>query len=174
MMRAKSILKSNSGFSLLEMIIVIAIISIMTGISVLAFSVVDNANVSKAANSFDTAFNSARVESMARGREAGKLILTYTGGTLYYQIGATGTPKEICNSMITVSAVVGENYALQTGVPLADGAVIEYEFNSAGSVVYTDASTMVTKLIFTRGRRNVEVFLYLDTGKHDTNMFYTP
>lgn len=167
--RKESILRNNRGFSLVEVMVVMVIMIIAVGMVTISYTLVHNANVSKAANILDTAFNKARVESMARGSEAGKLIIFMENGNLYYKISDTGEKTLVCTPMITVNIVSG-SYTDIVGTTITGTATIaEYTFNSAG-MVNTVSSTPPTKFIFSRANRRVEVVFYLETGKHETNL----
>lgn len=160
---------NNKGFSLIELLVVIVIVAVITGMTTITLVVVDNANVSKAANTFNTAINTARVQSMSRGPEAGGLHITRENGILYYQIGPGDAKHEICSPAIDVQMVVG-NYTATAGVPITtDGDIASISFNSAGMVIGASSSSL-TKLIFIRGNRRVETVLYNETGKHEVNL----
>lgn len=167
--KKEGILQNNRGFSLVEVMVVMVIMIIAVGMVTISYTLVHNANVSKAANVLDTAFNKARVESMARGSEAGKLIVFMENGNLYYKISDTGEKTLICTSMIAVNTVSGSYTDTIGSLVLGTTPIAEYTFNSAG-MVNTVAGAPPTKFIFSRGNRKVEVVFYLETGKHETNL----
>lgn len=169
-------MKKNKGFSLVEILVVIAIMAVMVSAVALSYNIIDKANVAKAARTYDTAIDTARNMSMAKGPDAGVLILSMSGGKLYYQIGETSEKKEICGPMISVTVMIDSPYSSRSGgIAMADGAEYRLYFNSAGTLYlgYTGGTcTNVTKLIFSRGDRHIEVILYKETGKHTTNFWY--
>lgn len=167
--KTDGILQNNRGFSLIELMVVVVIMIIAVGLVTISYTLVHNANVSKAANVLDTAFNKARIESMARGVDAGKLVIFMENGNLYYKISDTGEKTLICTSMIAVSIVSGSYTDTVGSLVSGTGTIAEYTFNSAGAV-RTVASAPPTKFIFNRGNRTVEVVFYLETGKHETNL----
>lgn len=161
----KSILGSNKGFSLIELIVVIAIMAVATGLVTITYSLVHNANVSKAANALDTAFNKARIQAMAKGTAAGQLTVWIDGGVMYYTIGDPDT--ETLTPTAVNSAVIDISYSLD-GVNWNNGdmADVVYRFNSAGMVI--SPSGLPQEFAFSRGTRRVDVIFYLETGKHTT------
>lgn len=163
----KSILSSNKGFSLVELLVVVAIMAVATGLVSITYTLITNANVSKAANTLDTAFNKARVESMAKGPDAGQLTVWSTSGILYYTIGdpATETPIAVNNASTDFWCHVGGSiYPPNTDIP-----PMIYRFNSAGIVM--PSSWISDYYEFSNGNRRVDVIFYLDTGKHTTKIY---
>lgn len=160
----KSILGSNKGFSLVELMVVIAIMAVATGLVSITYSLVHNANVSKAANTLDTVFNKARVQSMAKGTDAGQLTLWIDDDNiLYYTIGdpeGTGT---------AVNSGTTEVRYGRSGVSTTYDSMdpITYRFNSAGMVT-SSGTSLPDYFEFFYGTRRVGVRFYLDTGKHET------
>lgn len=161
-----SILSSNKGFSLIELLVVIAIMAVAVGLVTITYVIVDNANVAKAANTLDTAFNKARVQSMAKGTDAGQLTVWMTDGVVYYTIGdpAVETPTAVNSGTIEVNYTYTDG---SLGGPPTMSAVT-YRFNSAGMVIQD--SNMVKEFEFSHGTRKVAVIFYLDTGKHTTEL----
>ena len=85
--RMKKIFRSNKGFSLLELLIVITISMILVGGAAIGINLLHNANVNSAADRLKSAFNSARSISMAKGQNAGALTFRRVGESLYVYIG---------------------------------------------------------------------------------------
>lgn len=165
--QGRSILCSDQGFTLLELLVVVAIMSIAVGLVSITYSVVHNANVSKAANTLDTAFNKARIQSMAKGTEAGQLTLWIDYGTLYYTIGDPDveTPTAVNSGVIDVS-YTDTNGVLFGHVDFMPE--VTYRFNSAGMVIGSGYS--VREFGFSYGNREVDVIFFLETGKHMTEL----
>ncbi len=172
--RHKKIWNDNSGFTLAELLVVLAIISILTGMAVLSYSVVGNADVNKAARNYASILSKARTESMAKGTDAGQLNLIYENNRLYYWIGtedaSTAAKEEVCSSMIDVLLVYDAN-----GTPLVveveSGHTYIIRFSTSGMVEPLDPSTnlFLSIVSFSRGNREVETVLYL-TGKNKTRL----
>ncbi len=162
----KSILSSNKGFSLIELLVVVAIMAVAVGLITITYVIVHNANVAKAANTLDTAFNKARIQSMAKGTEAGKLTLWMQGGVLYYTIGdkAVESPTAVNNATIDIQYSDGASWSGS----IDDMSDVVYCFNSAGMVIQDSA--LPQEFEFSHGTRKVAVIFYLDTGKHTTEL----
>lgn len=165
----KSILSSNKGFTLMELLVVVAIMAVATGLISITYSIVQNANVSKVANTLDTVFNKARIQSMAKGTDAGQLRLWIDEGILYYTIGDPDTeePTAINSSVISIRYTDTMGTVSSTGVQYSP--VYTYRFNSAGMVI-SSGDMLVRDFEFSYGNRRVGVMFFLDTGKHMTEL----
>ena len=180
-MEKKKVLHNNNGFSLVEMLIVIALMAILLGLAALSYSTVMNAQLSEAARTYESAINNAIAQSMAKGSEAGKLTIGMENSELYYMIGDTATaPRErICSVRFDPRYIMGNTagYTPGTGaplgIPISEGSVFTIYFNSNGTVdTARSTSGGMSRLTFSYGSRVIEVFLYLETGKHDVIMHY--
>lgn len=167
----KSILSSNKGFSLIELLVVIAIMAVATGLVTITYSLVHNANVAKAANTLDTAFNKARIQSMAKGADAGQLNVWVDGGVMYYTIGKDNNPDTNPNpdGKTAVNSAVISIYVPTVGMDVTDIATCVYRFNSAGMVT-SPAGPIPDEWQFYHGNRRVKVVFYFETGKHMTEL----
>lgn len=156
-------MKNNKGFSLMELLIVVVIAAIMVGFVTITMAIVTNADASKAANAFDTAINTSRIQCMAKGTDAGQLILSSQDGFLYYQIGLDGPLEKICTPAISVNVIT--NSSVSEGDAMPDGDIGVISFNSAGMVKNINSDTIIG-MRFSRGNRTMETVLYPETGKH--------
>lgn len=164
----RSILCSNKGFSLIELIVVIAIMAVAVGLVTITYTLVHNANVAKAANMLDTAFNKARIQSMAKGPDAGQLTVWIDGGVMYYTIGDpdTESPTAVNSAVINISYSADGSSWLG---PNVDMSQVVYRFNSAGMVIQSGAF-LPREYAFSYGTRRVDVIFFLETGKHMTEL----
>lgn len=161
------IVRSNTGFTLMEMLVTIVISAILIGMVTVTIAVVNNADAGKAARALNAAIGQARTESMAKGTDAGQLTLSMVEGALYYQIGdpTTAPMIQISSRLIGVEAVYDDT-SLTTGSPLTTPVTVRF---STSGFQETGPSGNLSKIIFSRGTRRVETVLYL-TGKHETNL----
>lgn len=154
---------NNKGFSLLEMIVVLAVITVVTALTTLTVVVVHNARVSEGAANMKSAITTSRVQSMAKGTEGGKLVISVDNGSVYAQIGE-GEKKRICNKMIECYRTNSATMPTQVegdNVSGGSGDIATITFNSAGMVVDADYNCF----IFTRKSKSVAVMVYPETGK---------
>ncbi|MCR4936673.1 MAG: type II secretion system GspH family protein [Lachnospiraceae bacterium] len=144
------LLKCNKGFSLAEMLVVIAIMAILTGGAVASISIINNANVNKAAQTLDDAFSKARSNGMARGDSTYTFNLSMIGNDLYASYG--GATEKISGGGVSVS------------LP----ATTSFWFGADGSVRGTAAVS--ENVIFTRGDRSAKFWFYRITGEHGVTL----
>lgn len=167
------ILNDNSGFTLLELMVVLAIVAVITGMAALSYSLVSNADVNRAARDFASVLSKARTESMTKGTDAGQLNLIVEDSRLYYWIGtedaSTAIKEEICSSLIALEVVYNDSSdSAVTGTPATDGFAAVIRFSTSGLVERpADGSQVLSKMIFSRGNRRVAATLY-STGKNAT------
>ena len=75
--------KNNRGFSLVEVIVAMLIMSIMASTAVLSYNVVRKRNVQKAAQNLSEALEQARLSALAKNGEYETVLLVYFNGTNY-------------------------------------------------------------------------------------------
>ena len=84
---------NNKGLSYIELILVISIATLLTGLVSISMGTVNRNNVQKAASSLESGFKTAQVSSMAKGSERGALYIYNRGGKCYYSIGSIGNEE---------------------------------------------------------------------------------
>ena len=173
----KKNLCNNKGFSLVEILVVITIMMILVGIAAMSYQVVMNANVSKAANTLNADFSTARTTCMAKGEDEGTLTLKMIDGKLYSFIGsaADGTAatksemKQISNNATTV--LFATDPSAVGGTALTDGYSIQYAFLPSGALKSATSPDSCYVYIFENKKRGSRAFFYPETGRHDVSIF---
>ena len=148
-------LRNDKAFSLVEVLVVMAIMAILTGGAVASIAIVNNANVNKAANALDNAFTKARTIGMAKGSSY-HFQTVMVGNTLYAYIGdpATGMEKEKISG---------------GGVSVVLPASSDYTFSADGSVRGVTGNVK-TVYKFTHGERTAEFWFHSLTGEHGVTL----
>lgn len=162
-------INNNKGFSLLELLIVMAVSAVVVGFASLSISTYYNAKVNDAAARMESMIRRARTESMSKGQEAGKLILTVEGDGLYGQIGTTGGKELISSNLIDVYITnhiygTADNVYNTHNMLNAATGTYEIEFTSSGLVQSESAPGCPGSIIFSRGSRHWQVLLFHETG----------
>ena len=184
----KKNLSGNKGFSLVEVMVVIAIMMIVVGIAALSFNIVSNANVSKAANSLNSSFATARSTAMAKGLDAGTLTIKVIGDKTYCYIGSAADGyaatanqmDQIASAAISVELSASDSAT--GGAILPEGYVAQYSFRQSGGMCvvsysggtpsYSDyTSDSCVCYIFKNKKRGARAFIYPETGRHDVGIW---
>lgn len=125
--------KNNAGFSLVELMIVVAIISVLIGVITITYSIVGKANAKSYATTLKQAIASARSDTMGRVQNTYELIITGNAdGTVDVQIGQGGSRQRIGDSKTPV-----ELFSDGAAVSIIPGRIFRMKFSkSDGHVTY--------------------------------------
>ncbi len=166
------ILKSNSGVTIMEMLVVLVLIAILSGLVGLTYQYIHNANVQKAGENLAAALRTARTTSMSKGTEKGRLNLISEGGRLYYTIGDSTEKQEICNQVMGFCIYTTKNAGSTSLAPTGQtgDCTITIRFTAAGML---DNSAFGSNyVVFFKGNRAYSVLVYPETGKIEQTLFY--
>ena len=172
--------RNNKGFSYVEMIVVIGIMSLMTAFIALTLGTVNRNNVRRAAESIESKFNEARIGAMSKGTTNGYLIIAKYKSNIYTYIGeyidaSTGDPytaeaiskrgDKLCSANLEVM-VDGHKFS-ENG----DVLYIQFKQSTGGVNAYTGADPTSAKsqfIVTVANQKNTMVSsfrVYKSTGK---------
>ena len=148
----------DKGFSLVELIVVIAMMAVAVTVTSLALSNITLANAKKCATELRTALELARVETTGRVAGDAPVIRLYKDdGSIYLKAGDAGA-EEIGNGSVKVQ------YRTESGGTLADlddtGLQFQYK-KSTGGFARMDAK----EIVISGAYREYVITLYETTGK---------
>ena len=86
--------KTNKGLSYIELILVIAIMTLMAGLVTITMGTVNRNNLNRASDKVVSVFNEARNNALSKGSDNGYLNITSVDGVIYYNVG-----KPICDNL---------------------------------------------------------------------------
>jgi len=158
----------NKGFTLVELLVVMAIAMIVATLVLISFNVVDNANVTKSAHRLEHLIRTARSRAMSKGADAGQMTIEKRGDGNYYAVigtGANQTSEMICNAGVEVTAAA--DYNATAGVAFTSTPIV---FRTNGALRYGTGQTVYRKFFLHRDARTMEVIIYEETGAVDVNM----
>ena len=132
--------KSNAGFSLVELMVVVAIISVLIGAVAITYSIVGKANAKSYATTLKQALATVRSETMGRVQNTYELILTGdSDGTVYVQVGQNANREEVASSKIPMDiysggthVTMGSGMVFRVKFSKADGRITSMQFDGAG------------------------------------------
>ncbi len=167
----KKFIKNNSGVTILEMLVVLCVIAILSGIIGLTYQYIHNANVQRAGENLAAAIKAARTTSMAKGTEKGRLNIIVEGGKMYYSIGDSPEKEEICNQVMGFYIKPDKTTVTNTAPGGQTGnTTVTIRFTSAGMLDKDHSGT--NYIVFFKGKRAYSVLVYPETGKVEQTLFY--
>lgn len=179
-----SIKRNNKGFSLLELMVVVAIMAILTGITTITYRTVNNSNVNKAASVVD--------DYLSLAREKAKTVSAYEWN-MTISVGDKETLVSYVKKTMTPSGAVKEDIMDSKSLPknvkfrIIDDAGSEIKLEgtvSRISIAFNSLTGSVSKVYFSDGssidikdksycditayykNKSRSVRLYFVTGKH--------
>lgn len=166
--------RDNKGFSLIEMVVVLAIMLVMTGAIMMSVSSLYSQQVKRATRTIDSLLTDTKTLTMAK---TSSYFSLRKDGDYYYAETTDGTKKQLSNNKtLTVK------YKLKSGTSYIDVATtpvaISYQkssgaFDKAGSVNVDGSVNLrsvddyVDMFIISCGNREMKIKLYPKTGKHE-------
>lgn len=125
--------RNNKGFSYVEMIVVLGIMSIMTAFIALTLGTVNRNNVRRASESIQSKMNEARVSAMSKGTQRGYLMIARYNNNIYTYVGQGIDPTT--GELYTAEAISKRGEKLCS--PKLNITVAGQEMNGdVGNVVY--------------------------------------
>lgn len=175
MEREKSIKSNNSGLSILELIVVLAIMAVVSGIFILSTSFATDKQVTSCAERIASSLEQTR--SLCLGKQSGEITISkLTGDNVkaqmkidnvnYGDLVSIGHQGLTVNVIYCTSYTDKDNYVANTTSVLSS-ETIKFSRNS-GSVKNPPVNTSVIVFQVTNGRRTINVCLDTFTGRVTT------
>lgn len=160
-------MRNNKGFSLVELIVVIAIMAVMVGASVITVGMIGGFKAKECAQSIETTLNKARVDTMGKfsvylkfyqGADGAFYVDTYTNG-------AFGSTERVGKKGVTVS-YADENDLSNLRALDSTGFYVQFD-RSSGALRSPEvgATARVEKIVVTQGSKTITITIYPETGK---------
>jgi len=171
--RDKNIIKDNSGFSLVELVIVITIMVVLTGSSISIMVGISNAKVKSCAQSIYSDLNRVKTNTMAKEKGNGTTADDYYFSL--YRAGDDVMLKERINGNDDLKKIGGRGLTVQYTTTEGGSknslgsAEIKCKFSrSSGSVLSSDFS----EIFVTNAHVTWKVIVYKATGKVKLEQIY--
>ncbi len=158
----------NKGFSLVELMVIIGIMSILTGIFTFGFSLISNKQVDQCAKKIQMSLENARTTSM--GKKYVDLHFYYSGGKIYVEkrIDMSGSTAitEMGDGSLTVKYVLKDASGAQTSTTLQSADLYNVCFDRAsGSLKPISGNTYLDHFEVSNGRKTLKVKIEKLTGR---------
>ncbi len=169
---------NNAGASLIELLVIMAILAVLLSGTIIGFSVVNSSNVKQASRTTKTFMEKTRSSSMSVLADEWGFILERTGSeykvSVYKTYKKDGVPvtetldEKVLGSRISATVISGTNeYALNDGDDLkvvfdkSSGEVSKVTFSGSAC---TPADNMIS-INYTSGKNKSTTQLYFISGK---------
>ena len=169
--------ENNKGFSLVELLVAVAILGIVAVTSSLSFSAVRRADVTKARQTVDSIMSQVRMNNMSKAESEYLYIYLYDD-SYYYKIS-----NEKKNSVTAIRAIAEDEevllcdasieiyYGTESATQLNGSYfVISYEKSTGAFKCYDSSSSStvidIETIVFSRGGKECSLTLAPETGKH--------
>lgn len=164
-------MKNNRGFSLIEMIIVIAILAVVGAVGLGFMTIQSNAKLNECANKISSSISKVRIDAMSKSKNEMQYYITIgkdsvaDGGNFYLIKHMDGTDvKEIIGSkdfIITYTAEDGSVENVVTGSNL----VIKFERMTGGLKATFPGNKYIKEIKVSNGTRDKKLAIISLTGK---------
>lgn len=149
--------KNQKGFSLIEIIILIAMIGILAGSSVAIFGHIPYANTRKVAEEVDAALSRLRLETMSQSGEQRLYICKLDDG-YYLKSDPTDSGTRLCGNNVTINpSLKGTHFTIQ------DDKYVCVAYKKSGVFREIDTNADCIEI---SGSGTYTIRLDLDTGRH--------
>lgn len=164
----------HKGFSMLELIIVVAIIGIFTSLAGMGFGYLESGNVKSAARNIDATLSKLKMDTMKQNKQP--VMYIYKKGSDYYMYctansftvptgtGSAAVGQKIGNHNVKITA------SGQTGtVDLNSGNSLEITFNKGNGTFTSKYEHIYVEHADGSGIK-YDIEMILETGKHFINV----
>lgn len=131
--------RDNGGYSLIELIVVIAILAVVAGISISGLGLVKNARDKRVCQSIYSAAGKTRVSAMAKGEDEAYLVARWDTDGLYLDIVAAN-PSSPVGDINDSEKIAGKSQEVYYYTDYND-ATTKTAFASGSLKLYFDRST---------------------------------
>lgn len=167
--------KNNKGISYVEMILVIAIMAIVTGLVSISIGLVNGTNVSRASEVTCSALQEARNSALTKGSDNGYVSFMLRKGACYYYVGKKVTIStsndsdvnwtKICNGTVDVFFSQDAPDSDSLGNKLTGGNVYGAKFSQSSGSLSNETNYNFQYITFVHGDKQTTVRIFPVSGK---------
>jgi len=171
--------KKNKGFSLVEMMVTVAILGILVAVITPSLYTLFSSSTRGCATNLDSLLGKCQVYAMGRSENVVVMIYKADDGKIWgeYIEGTThiGQPEQLGDSRVALTATPpgGSAYTPTKAQPLyisfhcATGGLSLFGSDRDG--VFTPSAGQLARIDITSAGKPYEVLIYATTGKHEVN-----
>ncbi len=158
--------KKNSGFSLVELVVLLAIMGILMAGGITAFGLIFSTSAKETTSKIDSALNKTKVEAMSRASASVEIYKDSTDSSYYvrYTInGTTQNPIKVGSSRVNVAYV--DSSGTTTTITGSNNLIISFDRASGGFKPISGTSNYCKSIIVTSGAKTYTITCERLTGK---------
>lgn len=163
---------NNRGFSLVELIVVVAIGAILIGASILSIASISGTAAKQCARNIESILNKTRVTTMGKDSAAIELYKDGADGAYYYKVTVTNgkgettaETKKIGRSNLEIRYSTNASTTFVDASKLDVSNPIKIEFDRSSGAEKTD----IGKIWVKHGSTEKTITIYKETGKIECN-----
>ena len=163
---------NNRGFSLVELIVVVAIGAILIGASILSIASISGTAAKQCARNIESILNKTKVTTMGKDTAAIELYKDGADGAYYYKVTVTNgkgettaETKKIGRSNLEIRYSTDVSTTFDKASKLDASNTIKIEFDRSSGAEKTDISKIWVK----HGSTEKTITIYKETGKIECN-----
>lgn len=165
---------SDRGFSVIEVIVVVAIMSVMIGVISITYTVVKKANVTKAAKAIDNLLTTCREKAMTNSAKEWKVVIDGDSAVII-KVDSEGNESEVASETIPSNVDVyviaddgvSQYYASDNPISISF-KLLSGEVSSVYTtgVTIKGSGTQCQIVSDYKNKKHSTIILYYATGKH--------
>lgn len=153
--------KNQKGFSLVELIVVIAIMAILTTVGLLSFSIVSGRQVIGCAKEIESYISQTKVQALSRA--SAKLEIFVKSDGVYVNLSVEGRDVKVGKSGIQVKYKTTDG--AEVSLTESERLVISFDRSSGAFQTLPGLSTYCKEITVEGGRHSRKIILIPQTGK---------
>ena len=159
--------KNNGGFSLVELIVVIAISVVLIGAATISIRSVMGVEVKQCARNIESIINKTRVTTMGKDSVVLEIYKEPSDGAYYYKTTINGTVSEtskIGKSRIDVYYSINDDNSNEKQLNVSDSIVLQFD-RSSGAQKADSNGNYCSRIRVQKNSTEKVITIYKETGK---------
>ncbi len=160
-------MKSNKGFSLVELIVVIAIIAVLAGATTIAISSIFGTHAKECARNIESQLNNVRVKTMGKYSVTLEIYKgsdgAYYSKTIINNDTSNAEEKKIGRSKVKLEYSLAEDYSGRKTLEAGDKIV--FEFDRSSGALKEVSGKCCSRIWVSHGNTEKVITIYKETGK---------